>query len=387
MREKIRALYYPDFWIEYPTLIKCILLFDEIHAMDRPSFTFGGKFGSLGMASPLRQFEDSFRAEGVPLHVHNAYGGIVGGEFLAKVEADLSDPEFMSRFQQGLRSSPYFRRLHISPGNYGNNETDETIFQKVSAIDLSQSPCPLEIFNNPDIPHFEYNTPEGPIKTLASEAAFCSAKMNHALEAGARQGFSPLADASPYAALLGARYKRVIASESAKGNPIPATDLSLAILDEIVSPEALKKLDIKDAIKLRNESSSVREEFLEHLFLLQSKIGEVPTDGNYAASIQKIIATEVRPAASEFRKKLSTIQEKLYGKIAGAAIAWAGSPAIVQIFGDITWPKLLQLAGAAGIYIVKEAIDARVEERAARRDCAISYLLDIEQRTEGADKL
>src|SRR2546422_10698276 len=40
MRDKITALYYPDFQSDPVTLIKAILLFDEIHYMDRPSFTF-----------------------------------------------------------------------------------------------------------------------------------------------------------------------------------------------------------------------------------------------------------------------------------------------------------------------------------------------------------
>ncbi|MFZ3340310.1 MAG: hypothetical protein WA213_05475 [Terriglobales bacterium] len=38
---------------------------------------------------------------------------------------------------------------------------------------------------------------------------------------------------------------------------------------------------------------------------------------------------------------------------------------------------LLTMAGAAGLYLTKEAAGAVVETRKARRDCAISYLLDL----------
>jgi hypothetical protein len=74
MRDKINVLYYPDFWVDYATLIKAILLFDELHFMDRPSIMFqfqngGGQFGTVGAASPLRQYEASFREDGVPLFV------------------------------------------------------------------------------------------------------------------------------------------------------------------------------------------------------------------------------------------------------------------------------------------------------------------------------
>jgi hypothetical protein len=378
MREKLRALYYPECGVDQATLIKCILLFDEIHFMDRPSFTFGGKFGMVGMASPLRQYEKSFRKEGVPLYVHQAPGGIVGGELLNAVEADLSDPNFMTRFHEGLRGSPHFRNLHIPPGDYGKGETHETIFHKVAAIDLQHSPSPLEIFNNPDVSHFEYATPEGCLKTLAAGAAFCSVKMNFALEVGVRQGFWPLADASPYADLLSAKYSRAIASAALGGTQIPATDLSLAILDELVPAETLSKISVIDAVKYRNESESARDAFLEHVSALHAKLGKVSEDGDYAAEINRIIRTEVRPAAKDFRNKLTTIRERLFGKVAAGAVVWAGSSATLQVFGDLSWPKLLGLAAAAATYVVPKAVDAFVEKRSLHRDCAISYLLDLE---------
>ncbi|MGD0426331.1 MAG: hypothetical protein ABSC10_06400 [Candidatus Acidiferrales bacterium] len=378
MRAKLSALYYPDFWIEYKTLLKCILLFDEIHFMDRPSFTFGGRYGMVGAESPLRQHEESFRKEGMPFYVHEAPGGVVVGELLNEVESDLRDTTFMSRFQDGLRLSPHFRKLHIQPGDYGNGETHETIFHKIAAIDLEHSRSALEIFNDPLVRHMDPATPEGCLKILASDAAFCSAKMNFAMRVGVQNGFSPLADASPYSDLLGAKYRRAIGATGTATRPIPTTDLSLAILDELVPDEALNKMNIGDAIRYRKESEFAREAFLEHLLTLHAKLGDVPSDGNYAASIEKILATEVRPAVVDFRNQLLTIHEKLFGRIVAGALAVASSSGLVQVFGDITWQKLFSLVGAAGAYMAKEAINARAEERAARRECAISYLLDLE---------
>ena len=124
---------------------------------------------------------------------------------------------------------------------------------------------------------------------------------------------------------------------------------------------------------------------MEHLQVLQTKLGQVPPDAEYAALINKVITTEVRPAAREFRDQLDTIYEKLFGKIAGAAIAtagsaitWAGSSAAVQILGDITWQKLLAFPLAAAAYVGPKAVDALVEMRAVSRECALSYLLDLE---------
>lgn len=55
MRDKVNVLYYPDMIADQATLKKAILFFDEIHFMDRPSFTFEGGLGTIGMSSPLCQ--------------------------------------------------------------------------------------------------------------------------------------------------------------------------------------------------------------------------------------------------------------------------------------------------------------------------------------------
>ena len=47
-RDPINILYYPDFFVDDSTLIKAILLFDELHFMDRPSMMFG-KMGRPGL--------------------------------------------------------------------------------------------------------------------------------------------------------------------------------------------------------------------------------------------------------------------------------------------------------------------------------------------------
>jgi hypothetical protein len=86
---------------------------------------------------------------------------------------------------------------------------------------------------------------------------------------------------------------------------------------ELLPTQLLGKLKIGDAVKYRKESESARDAFLEHLAVLQTRLGEVPLDGDYTASISKIITTEIRPAAREFRGKLDAICERLFGKIVG----------------------------------------------------------------------
>lgn len=99
MRDKVSVFYYPSMIAYETTLKKAILLFDELHFIDRPSFMFGN-YGTVATASPLRAYEQSFRENGVPLYVHTPRDGPVYGEFLEQVRADVNDPEFLKRFQQ-----------------------------------------------------------------------------------------------------------------------------------------------------------------------------------------------------------------------------------------------------------------------------------------------
>lgn len=141
-----------------------------------------------------------------------------------------------------------------------------------------------------------------------------------------------------------------------------------------------------NAIDYRKESETAREAFLEHLNALQIKLQHVPVDADYSDSVNKVITTEIRPAAREFSNKLDTIYEKLFGKIVGAAVVaagsaltLAGSSGVIQVLGDISLEKLFLLAMAGAAYVAPQAIDAVVETRAVSRECALSYLLDLEK--------
>jgi hypothetical protein len=101
-KERINVFYYPEMSADLATLKKAILLFDEIHFMDRPALTFfGGAYGLIGAASPLRRFEHAFRADGVPLFVHPAPAGPVEGDLLQEINADIDDLEFLRRSKRG----------------------------------------------------------------------------------------------------------------------------------------------------------------------------------------------------------------------------------------------------------------------------------------------
>jgi hypothetical protein len=390
MRDPVRAFYYSNSFLPMATLLKSMLLFDELHLMDRPSFTFicyGGHFGMVGHESPLRQYEQAFRDEGFPLYVHEAPGGPVDGPLLAQVDADVRDPNFLSKFQEGLRKSKRFRDLNIAPGNYGNGETNETVLEKLCALDVTTLKDLYAVIGNRTAQPFALNTEGGCARFFLMHAMECSAVLSYALETGTEQAVTPLSDAKPYSGLVRCKYSRAIANLNSENKErVPLTDLSLAILDEVIPNGALEELTVKDAVRYRKESANAREAFLEYVVGLQAKIGEVAPGEDYGKALARFIDVEIRPAAREYRNKLAQIKYKLFGAIAKdviTAVASASAGTVgVELFGDLSWPRLLLLAAgaasAAGGFIGKAAIEAKTETRSIKRECALSYLLEID---------
>ncbi|MBS1852809.1 MAG: hypothetical protein JST79_18040 [Acidobacteria bacterium] len=386
MRDKINILYYPDFWVDYTTLMKAILLFDELHFMDRPSMMFGagqGQVGTIGAASPMRQYEASFREEGVPLYVHSAPMGPVQGEWYEEIKADINDPVFLGKFQGGLRASSTFRNLQIARGSYGEFGDQDAVAEKMISLNLSQDlknhESPMALFEDSAVRPMDLSNTLGCAKNLVFEAMVCSAKLNFGLKVGTANGFYPLADATPYGDLLGAKYARAIEALKPGKNTVQLTDLSFAIFDEIISVDRLKKLKLVEAIRYRKESEKAREQFLEHINVIQSKQAAIGIDGDYAGMIEKLVAEEIRPAVQEFKSKLRTIDESLFGAIAKGVVGAAGGSSVVTLFGDLSWHKILALAGASAAYVAQATIDAILAERAAKRECSLSYILSLDE--------
>jgi hypothetical protein len=388
MRDRVNVFYYPEMVCDNPTLKKAILFFDEIHFMDRPAFTFGShgttNCGMIGTQSPLRQFEQSFRKEGVPLYVHGAPGGPVDNKTYREIVADVNDLQFVKSLQAGIGKSETFRRLQIAPGNYGAWGDQDTVARLVTSVDLdsalSSHATPIQLFEDKEVPLFDFGTPTGCAKNLIMEAVTCSAKMNFALNVSSKNGFIPLADAAPYGDLLSAKYRRAVAVLGGDKPTVQLTDLSFAVFDELMPTGWLDEMKFGDVVSHRKKSESAREEFLEHLALLQAKQGPLADDADYNSAIAKLVKTEIIPAAKTFKKKLQAIDESLYGSIAKGVFGSVLAGAVgLNFFGEMSWEKLLGLAAPAVGYLGKSAIDQIVAERALKRECAISYVLSLDE--------
>ncbi len=379
----MNAFYYPEMIADGATLKRAIILFDEIHFIDRPSFMFGN-FGTVGCASPLRQYEKSFRENGVPLWVHSAEDGQVHGELLEQVRSDVNDLEFLRRFQNGLAKSQVFRDHQIAHGNYGEAGTHEDVLKCLQEVsiqsDLSQYATPADLLSDETIRPFEFKTTLGRAKGLISKAAFCSTKINSALAISRREGLTPLADATPYQDLVGAKYARAVRALEGTQGRVELTDLSFSIFEELISAERLEALTFGEIIKYRKAAEEAREAFLEHLAAIHAKQSGIDASGDYSGAIRSIITGDILPAARDFRNRIDAIYDDLFGSMAKRAFeVLGGGSAALQLFGYLSWTNLLNLAGLAGATMGAAAIGALQEERAAHRECAISYILNLDR--------
>jgi hypothetical protein len=311
--------------------------------------------------------------------VHPAPGGPAPDELYEQIKADVNDLEFLKRFQNGLKTSSAFRGLQIPTGNYGSAGDQESVAQKLMAVDfvtaLKAYESPIALFEDSTIRPFDVSNPVACAKWLIFDTVKCSSKLDFALSRSTKEGFFPLADANPYGDLLGAKYARAINKLEPIKNKIQVIDLTFAIFDELIPTERLEKLTIEDVVRYRKSSEKAREAFLEHLSVLQAKQASIGLDGDYAGAINSLVTTEIVPAARAFKNRLQTIADALFGAIAKGTV---GGGAAIGFLGDLSLEKILMLASSAGVYLAKATIDAIVADRAARRECSISYILSLD---------
>lgn len=390
MRTPINAFYYPDMVSSDSTLKKAILFFDEIHFVDRASYSFGGggqgQPMTIGCASPLRAYEASFREHGVPLYVHEAPSGPLPTEILEQVAGDINNPIFLARFQAGLGTSTTFRDIEIVPGNYGESGMQEDLVKTLRELNLaeglSQHESAMALLVDGKVQPFRTRTTTEQARVLIHAAARCSLNINVALQASSRNGMTPFADAAPFGDLLGSKYHRAIATANKALPTVQLTDLSFKIFDELIPSAVLEKMNFSDVVRYRKESAQARDEFLEHLFILQAKQGTIKPEDDYNAAVSKIVMTEIMPAATTYRKKLEGIGETFLGSLVKSAWTAVGTIPVgavgLTLFGALSWPHLLALAGPAAAVVGNAAIDALLASRTATRECAISYILSME---------
>jgi hypothetical protein len=132
-------------------------------------------------------------------------------------------------------------------------------------------------------------------------------------------------------------------------------------------------------IDYRKATEAARDAFLEHVAAIRTKQARIDETGDYTGAIRTIIVSDILPAASEFKNRIDAIYDDLFGSLARRALEFmGGGSAALQLFGHLSWPNLLSLAALTGAAVGSSAVDALEARRAAQRECAISYILNLD---------
>jgi hypothetical protein len=132
--------------------------------------------------------------------------------------------------------------------------------------------------------------------------------------------------------LLGAKYAPAINKLESAKNEIQITDLTFAIFEALVPSEQLEKLTIEDVIRYRKASEKAREAFLEHLGVLQTNQPSIGPEGDYAGEIDKVVTTEILPAARNFKISYRQSETLCSERLLKGAVGYLGSSAALSLF-------------------------------------------------------
>jgi hypothetical protein len=303
-----------------------------------------------------------------------------------QVSADINDSTFLSRFQDGLGKSITFRDIAVTPGNYGESGMQEDLVQTLVNLNLAeglgQHENAMALLIDGAVQAFRTRTAVEKARVLLQAAAKCSLNINVGLQASSESGMTPFADAPPFGDLLGTKYQRAISAVHKSVPEVQLTDLSFRVFDELIPSEVLMNMNFSEVVRYRKDSTKAREEFLEHLSVLQAKQGAIKPEDDYNAAVSKIVMTEIVPAATAYRKKLEGIGETFLGSLAKSAWTAVGTIPVgavgLTLFGALSWPHLIALAGPATAVVGNAAIDAVIASRSATRECSISYVLSLD---------
>ena len=235
---------------DIPTLKRLVVVGEEICFTDRPSVTFGdrGEFGTIGLASPMRQL--STAGEPVTVRVYAPPSGPAQALYQPLLEADLRNPDFVNCVLEGLRESDAFASKMLQLNiDYGRGKTGSQIRDAV--VQAGVPTKPFDLRQSGDM--FDIDSAEGLRETLKMLLIECSIDATVALVVAQQADVYPVADDPYMARLIGLR----TSTEPYKTGPgMTASFLGLEFAKSVLPDELLQQLSFPDIMAYRRRAQS-----------------------------------------------------------------------------------------------------------------------------------
>ena len=117
--DKYAGLFYGNHYTTSLTFKKALLLYDEVHFLDRSSFTLRGQYGTVGKKTPYRRIPPELEEENVKIICHEPPSGIISEPLKASIAEDMRDERFVHTFIRRFLKHEWFSSFFLKPrGRY-----------------------------------------------------------------------------------------------------------------------------------------------------------------------------------------------------------------------------------------------------------------------------
>ena len=400
--ELYSGLFYGHHHTDFLTFKKALLLYDELHFLDRPSFGLGDvgvSFHTIGAPSPYRDFIQDLNRAGFKLICHEPliHGPIKEHDvMIASVSEDMKDRKFVQTFIRAFLNYKGFSDLFLSPdGKYPvSGKHDDKIDEGPTGSDIKRA---LSKVNWSSI-EFDFNSlshaieKEKPIifnmdsrenlkftmQWFICEASFI---LNASLLSTIEINSVPFTSIQPYHELLLVKYNRAKTSNILQ---LPQTTkisyIADTIFDEIIHPQNLEGRSVLDILKFKERHVDEIKSFRYYLRELQTYIESQPFNPKMETDIQKIIDTKINPLVKKHRDDLKTSWEDLFGNIINGVFKNELKYYSFMVAAGLSFDLLPMIGIAGGIIADWTAVPVKnfiIKRRRIHRDNSLSYLLRI----------
>lgn len=382
---RLRVLYYGNDICSKTGLKRALLLFDDIHFHDRPSYKIGG-LGSIGRGSRMRQYSYSFAEAGIPILIHKGLSDLMSTAMEDAVAGELEDPRFSRIFLEGLKTDEDFRSLFIRPhADYGPAKGDE-VFRAMMKLDLGGRPYDLNVYRKCTVKPFDPNSQRSLEETFANFLIDASMKLNLCCVLSHENDIIPFTEYPTLEKLMALRHKRIIekGERPAAAPRAILYHLSTKIFDYVIPTDALERSSLKNVIRFRQETRREYSNFRKYLMKLNSQIEAKVWDEPLQKEIEGILHQEVVPAVDRFQNECKRIWEKMFGGIVKRTIevvsAAASTGFVISYFAGVSWVDVLAKGcGVMAPIVLPPVIDYALEKRNLKRQNSIAYLMHLKR--------
>ena len=370
----MKMLYMGGVAPSFPTLMRLLVLGDELCFMDRPSVTFGD-WGTIGHASPMRQI--STEGQPVTISVFKPPSGRVEDMYAPYIEADILNPEFVKSFLEGFRQDEDFAWRFLQPtGNYPEGYDGHKL--RAAMLDDFKAGIPVLKPERDKSLMFVPHKPEGRVEILKNCLTEASIYLTSAQLVSAETDALPFTDNHYLSRLASLRtHSSAYVGENARQASYLGHELAKAVIPD----EVLLKLGPPDILEYRKQAKDAYDAWATELNKFAAMLSDLPHD-KLSDGVAKLIATELTPKLALYKNEMESNRDKLFGDLVKATAKWeVPTLSLAYIAGLSLLDATAIFAGlAAGARAAIPPItDFITAHRRTRRSNTLSYLIGVNE--------